>query len=201
MLAGQALDAAIAGVALVAVRGTWWRAVGHHLLGGPPPGAPAGSPPQPLWPMGSSRFGGRFTPKGGAATVYLASDAQTALLEVGAIFAIPNGPPVAAQAAPYTLCQVSVSLDRVLDLQDPAIERALVTTTQEMTAPWRGIAAPVTHALGIAAHACGRVVALRAHSAKNVGAGAILAVFGDRLAAVEFIEVIDPTGNMAQRLP
>ena len=83
MLAGQALDAGIAGVALVAVRGTWWRAVGRHLLGGPPPGAPAGSPPQPLWPLGSSRFGARFTPKGGPATVYLASDAQTALLEVG----------------------------------------------------------------------------------------------------------------------
>jgi RES domain-containing protein len=47
------------------------------------------------WPTGSIRFGARYTPKGGPPAVYLASDPLTALKEVNAVFAIPNGPTIA----------------------------------------------------------------------------------------------------------
>ena len=122
MLARVDLAAALNSIPLARVNGTWWRAVPHHLLKGPPPGAPPGSPPQPLWPDGSALSGARYTPKGGPRTVYLASDPATALQEVNAIFAIPNGPSIALPAAPYTMCQVNVVLNDVLDLSVPSIE-------------------------------------------------------------------------------
>jgi RES domain-containing protein len=137
MLARADLVAALNSIPLARFNGTWWRAVAHHLLKGPPPSAPAGSPPQPLWPGGSALFGARYTPKGGPPAVYLASDAGTALQEVNAVFAIPNGPSIAVPAAPYTMCQVNVVLNDVLDLSVPATEAALGTSTQELTGDWR----------------------------------------------------------------
>jgi len=182
------------------------RAVAHHLISGPPPGAPAGSRPQPLWPAGSSRFGARFTPKGGHPSVYLASDPHTALKEVNAIFQIPNGPIVAIPASPYTLVQVNVMLvDNVLDLCDPTICVLLSTSTQELTGDWRYMmgtgGVPPTHRLAIAAHASNRISAIVAHSSKHVGGGKTLAVFANRLTAGNSIEVFDQTGLLNQRLP
>ena len=60
------------------VRGPWFRYLLHRYLQGPPPGAPPGSLPQPLWPGGPPALGARFTPKGGFDTVYLALDQDTA---------------------------------------------------------------------------------------------------------------------------
>jgi len=205
MLDRAELAAALATVGLGRVDGIWWRAVGHRLLLGPPPGAPPGSRPQPLWAEGASRFGARFTPTRGPPTVYLASDDRTALLEVNAILAIPHGPPLAAGAEPYTMCQVRVSLGRVLDLRAQGVQAALGTNTDEMIANWRVAAAtgqrPATHVLGRAAHASMQIAALLSHSAKNAERGAILAVFPDRLVDGDFIEVIDASGTLAQRLP
>jgi RES domain-containing protein len=205
MLARVLLDAELNAIALARFNGTRWRAVAHHLLNGPPPGAPPGSPPQPLWPDGSARFGARYTPKGGQPTVYLASDAMTALQEVNAIFAVPNGPTISVPAAPYTMCQVNVVLHDALDVCVPAIQAALNTSTQELTGDRRYAMAtgstPPTHLLGAAAHASGRISAIRAHSSKNVGHGAILAVFPDRLTGRSHIELIDPTGTLKQQIP
>jgi RES domain-containing protein len=205
MQSGRQIDAALRGLRLVTVNQTWWRAVAHHLLNSPPPGAPPGSAPQPLWPDGSSRFGARFTPKGGPPAVYLASDPQTALQEVGAVFAIPKGPPIALPAPPYTLCQVHVVLTEVLDTRDAATQKALRTSTQELTGDWRYTMgqrrSPPTHILGRAAHSSGCIAAIMAHSSKNVGGGLILAVFPDRLSNPNLIEVIDPTGFLRQRFP
>jgi RES domain-containing protein len=205
MHARRRLSHALRTIPLVGLNGIWWRAVGHHLLGGPPPGAPPGSVPQPLWPGGSSRFGARYTPKGGPPALFLASDPQTALQEVNAIFAIPNGPTIALSAPPYTLCQVTVALDDVLDARARATEAALGTSTQELTGDWRYLAGaggiPPTQLLGLAAHASTRIVAIVAPSSKNIGKGSILAVFPDRLAGGNFIEVVDPTGTLRQRLP
>jgi|HubBroStandDraft_1064217.scaffolds.fasta_scaffold06429_3 RES domain-containing protein len=205
MLARVDLVAALNSIPLARFNGTWWRAVPHHLLKGPPPGAPPGSPPQPLWPDGSALSGARYTPKGGPRTVYLASDPATVLQEVNAIFAIPNGPSIALPAAPHTMCQVNVVVNSVLDLSVPSTEAALGTSTQELTGHWRYTmetgGTPPTHLLGAAAHASGRIAAICAHSSKNVGHGFILAVFPDRLTGGSYIELIDPTRTLNQRLP
>lgn len=205
MLARVALDAVLRTIPLARLHGTWWRAVGHHLLKGPPPDALSGSPVQPLWPGGSAHYGARFTPKGGPPAIYLASDADTALQEVRAIFAIPNGPPIALPAVPYTIFQVSVVLNDILDTTVVATEASLGTSTQELTGDWRYATVnggtPPTHVLGMAAHFSERITAIRAHSSKNVGHGAILAVFPDRLGAGSYVEVFDPTGTLQQRIP
>jgi hypothetical protein len=44
MLARVDLVAGLNSIPLARFNGTWWRAVPHHLLKGPPPGAPQGSP-------------------------------------------------------------------------------------------------------------------------------------------------------------
>jgi hypothetical protein len=137
--------------------------------------------------------------------VYLASDDRTALLEVKAILAIPHGPPLPAGAEPYTMCQVRVLLGRVLDLRDAAVQAALGTNTGEMIANWRVAAAmgqwPPTQVLGRGAHASVRIAAILSHSAMNAEGGTILAAFPDRLVDGDFIEVIDASGTLAQRLP
>jgi RES domain-containing protein len=137
--------------------------------------------------------------------VYLASDPQTALQEVNAIFTIPNGPTIALPAPPYTLCQVTVAVDDVLDVRTRATEAALGTSTRELTGDWRYAAGagriPPTQLLGLAAHASARIAAIVAPSSKNIGKGSILAVFPDRLAGGSFIEVVDPTGALRQRVP
>src|SRR5437879_10293286 len=48
--------------------------------------------PQPLWGLGSKRFGGRYTPKNSFETIYMAKDMVTALKEVQALISIPSGP-------------------------------------------------------------------------------------------------------------
>ena len=170
-----------------------------------PPGAPAGSPPQPLWPGGSTRFGGRFTPKGGPPAVYLASDPNVALQEVNAVLMPPGAPPVAIPSKPQVLVQVDVVLTGVLDLTDAAVQSALGTSVQELTGDWRFTmlhGAPVpTHELALACHASGRIAALRTYSAKCVGLGFNLVVFADRVRAPHRLSVRDPSGRLAQVLP
>ncbi len=38
----------------ISIHGPWYRAVAYEHLKNPPPGAPPGSPVQPLWPGGPS---------------------------------------------------------------------------------------------------------------------------------------------------
>jgi hypothetical protein len=103
------------------------------------------------------------------------------------------------------MCQVRVSLGRVLDLRVQEAQAALGTDTAEMMANWNVAAAigplPPTQSLGLGAHGSGRITAILSHSARNREGGAILAVFPDRLTGEDFIEVIDASGTLAQRLP
>ncbi|MHB8574639.1 MAG: RES domain-containing protein [Dehalococcoidia bacterium] len=95
---------------------------------GPPLGAPVGSRPQPLWPGGATVCGARFTPQGGFGTVYLASDDQTTLLEVEAIFLSSAGLVFPGRRQPLTLIPVSGTLPDFLDLTTASIQRALHTS-------------------------------------------------------------------------
>jgi hypothetical protein len=92
MHASERLVKVLRTLPLLNIHGPWSRAIGLHLLKDPPPGAPGGSPPQPLWPGGAAQNGARFTPKGSFGSVYLADDPVTALHEVVSVFAPPHGP-------------------------------------------------------------------------------------------------------------
>jgi len=203
MLDPVALAKALATVPLVSLGGTWHRAIDQEYLTKPPPGFPAGGPPQPLWPGGAKRNGGRFTPKGSFDTLYLCSDPTTAMLEVGAVFKPPKGPLVSPKRNPLTLTQADGWLDAVLDLMSEDTQAMLGTNQQELTGHWRTTTNPPTHVLATAVEACGRILAIRSHSAKNEGAGTILAVLTDHLPEFppSFVEMIDSSGKLAQRLP
>ena len=199
-------------VPLVAVTGPWTRALLHRLLHQAPPGAPAGSPPQPLWAGGPALRGARFTPKGAFESIYLASDPITALREVEAIFVNPHGPPVTIQTPPWTVFAVNGFLQPVLDLSDPAIQARLATSVAELTGDWRFSQAvhlagegplPPTQLLGRAAFETARIAGIRYRSARRSGEGFNVVVFSDRLDATGagFLEVFDPAGLIRQKFP
>jgi RES domain-containing protein len=206
MLPTTKLRAALRRAPLIPQTGTWVRAVRSQYLLNPPPGAPAGSSPQPLWPGGSASHGARFTPRGGPPAIYLASDPNIALLEVRAMLQPPGGPPLSANAPPQTVVQVQTQVNQVLDLTAPATLAALGTSVQELSGDWRVSAAQgqsiPTWELGREAHATGKIRALLAWSAVAVGQGRVLIVFPDLLVAgSDFLQVHDPGGPLAQRLP
>lgn len=147
--------------------------------------------------------GARFTPKRAFNTLYLASDVTTALLEVGAVFAPPGAPLLSSRRNPLTLTQVEGALSAVLDLTDSAVQAAPATSDHELTGAWRTLPSPPTHILATAAHASGRILAIRSPSSKYRGIGTITAVFTDLLTGFRpsFLEVVDSTGRLAQRLP
>lgn len=190
----------------ISIQGPWSRAVGFHLLQGPPPGAPPLSPPQPLWPNGPPRHGARFTPRGGFESAYLASDLVTALTEVGAVIQHPNAPPFNIATIPWTIIAVKGALTNIVDLTDTAIQNALGTSRQELTGDWaydqsQGLTPP-THVLGVAAHQSGVILGLKYPSSKNA-AGTCVVVFTDRFQTnpSAYLEVYDPYGKLSQRLP
>lgn len=87
-------------------------------------------------------YASRFSAGPKAATpfeiLYLAEDPQLALFEVNALFGDPANP-VAHPRLSLTILSVTVSLQAVADLTDPATAQApLDTTLQELTGDWRG---------------------------------------------------------------
>lgn len=199
MLSGAKLDAALAGMKLIAVHGPWTRVIAYRHLLKAPAGKPGG--PQPLWGGAAALHGGRFTPKGGFESIYLAWDPVTALLEVQALVALP-GLMLPLRSAPWALVTVEGIVGRVLDLTDPATVAALGTTTQEMTGPWVTSTNPPTQELGEACYRSGRIAAIKYNSAKNA-TGTNLVVFPDRLVppSNNYLEVYDPHGSLTQRIP
>lgn len=190
---------------LVPMAGPWVRCVRHSDLLGPPPGAPTGSRPRPLWPGGSRLTGQRFTPRGGFDTAYLAWDPQTALAEVRLALVDRDGTSLRPGPPMVVLTVTGIVLD-VLDTTDPAIQRLLGTSVSELTGAWAwvpgGETAP-TQVLGEAAFASGRVHAIHYHSARNLERGGrCIAVFPDRLdPAHETLSVHDPSGQLVDTLP
>lgn len=210
MLTGTALDAAVLTLKRGAVSGPWSRVIGYHLLQGPPPGAPAGSPAQPLWPGGAPANGARFTPKGTFETIYLASDPMTALAEVSGVFTQPNLPPTTPRLPPWAVFAVEGVVTEVLDLTDSGIQAALMTNLQELTGDWqvpqgrfvKGLGPiPPTQELGRAAFASGVVRGIKYPSARVPTTGLGYAIFADRLASPDSLTVFDPANHLIDTRP
>lgn len=201
MLIDDELRRALAAVPLIEVAGPWVRAVDARQLTAPPPGAPAGSPPQPLWGGGARLFGGRFTPKGSFDTLYLASDLVTLGLEIGAVFGTAGA--VSPTKDPFTVVTVNGQLTAVLDLTSEPVRTVIGTTIQELTGPWRIEKEPPTHRLARAAFDSKRICAVAAPSAKHAAGGIVTAIFVERVADFppSHVESVDTTGRLSQRLP
>lgn len=203
MLPESALRATLQMIPPIPAHGPFSRCVGLHHLLAKSKASPSG-PPQPLWGMGSKRAGGRYTPRGVFETIYLAEDTVTALTEVTAVVRTGSGLTTLA-TNPWVLVSVRGVLLSVLNLVDPAIVLQLGTNAQELTGEWRytqgagGEAA--TQLLGRVSYDSGRFDAIRYPSSKNPPNGCCVAVFPDRLRNPAFLEVYDPYGNLAQRLP
>lgn len=184
---------------LISVHGPWSRVVAfHHLITGP---GGFDDAPQPLWGGAAAGNGARFTPKGSFHSLYLAWDSVTALAEAQAIALTARGRfhPV---APPLTLLSIEGIVSRVLDLTDAATLDLLGTNEQEITGSWVKPAHPATQALGRAAFDGLRIAAIKYPSAKNIGSGVNLVVFPERLSAagMDYLEVYDPDGDLAQRI-
>jgi RES domain-containing protein len=207
MLSERDLWAALGTIQPTAAQGPFSRCVAYHNL---VPKAPTeespgrGRAPQPLWGMGSKSFGGRFTPRGSFETIYLAEDATTAFIEVGAI--IKRGQSlVTLRTHPWVLITVEGNLPSVLDLTDASVVSQLGSHYQELTGVWRyrqeQTGEAPTQLLGRICYASGLFDGIRFPSSKNSPEGVCVAVFLDRLKPPAFLEVYDPSGNLAQRLP
>ena len=200
------LESLLHGLPRISIQGPWSRAIGFHLLQGPPPGEPPLSAPQPLWPRGVARRGARFTPRGGFESVYLASDPVTALTEVLAVIQHRNAPPFTNPTIPWAIVAVNGALTNILDLTDKTVQHTLGTSRQELTGGWaydqaQGLTPP-TQLLGAAGYQNGSLLGFKYPSSKNA-AGTCFVLFTDRFPAnpSSFLEVYDPYGNLSQRLP
>jgi len=200
------LRAALDALPRKTLHGPWSRAIGLHLLKGPPPGAPAGSTPQPLWAGGAALHGARFTPKGGFDCLYLASDPVTALHEVVSIFTPAGGPVFTLRTSPWVVVTVEGVLSNIIDLTDPAAQRKLRTNAMELTGNWAYLQATKgqapTQILARAAFESG-ILGFQYKSAKNVDGGDSVVVFTSNLIKnhPSWLEVVDDHNNLNQRLP
>ena len=221
MLPDPQLAQALATVQRVSLHGPWYRTLAFDHLQGPPRGRPSGSPVEPLWPGGPRLRGARFTPKETPATpvlvanrsfdsLYVASDVDTALLEVTGVLR-PPGSPLPLIFEPQVVMTVDGVLTDVIDLTDRVVQRALGTSRQELTGDWAlqqadyllGQASmPDTQRVGQQAEQIRTIVGLKFPSSKNVrGFGVV--VFTSRLAGgASFVELFNkPSRGLQQRLP
>jgi len=202
MLTFRELVAAIGGAPRVTIHGPWARCIEYALLQGPPPGRPAGNPPEPLWSAGSVLNGARFTPIGSFSTLYLASDFVTAQVETGSVFTHAALLATTIATNPVVTFAVDGVLADVVDLHDQAVLAMLGTSASELTGSWLLASPAPTQELGRAAFDSGRITALKYPSSKRTGGWGV-AVFVERLGLnpANFVEVIDKTSKLAQRLP
>ena len=136
MLHEKKLDAALRALKGVARHGPFSRCVGYQHLAPVPKSRGKSSRPQPLWGMGSKRFGGRFTPQNSFETIYLAEHPVTALAEVSGVL-LTTGGTITLHSLPWVTVTVDGTLLSVLDVSDMGIQAKLGTTSQELTGEWR----------------------------------------------------------------
>ena len=217
MLSAPQLQSVLPTLPRVSLTAPWYRAVADDLLQGPPPGVPAGSPPQPLWPGGPAR-GSRFTPPASAGVratpvieaLYFAEDELTPFFEITGMIRTP-GSPVPLFFPPQVMMTVTGTLAGVLDLADAGVQAALSTNPVELAAPWRLAQSrflagtgnmPPTQLLGQEAFNSGAIVGLRYQSSKNP-AGFGIVVFTARLVAGTHAVTLHttPAGRLQQQVP
>jgi RES domain-containing protein len=199
MLATRALPGALKRIRGRSYQGTLCRAVHAATLYGFEQAAPYR--PRPLYSLGPSATGARFTPRGGSPALDLAEDHTTALHEYLQVGSSARLAPAAGTEA-LVLFTVDVRLTSVLDLTRVEVQAMLGTSARELGSPWRYRQArgvPPTHALGRAVARSGRFDAIRFASTK--GPGSCLAIFTSLLAPPAQVRIRDPRNRLLEELP
>ena len=199
MLPTQSLRKLFQNISLVPFEGTLYRVVRADVLYGFTKAGPY--VPRPLYNLGPPRGGARYTPRGGAPSIYLACDMDTAMREYTQIPTPTPLEPVSPTGALVTY-SAKVLLERVLDLSQKRVRKQLDTNLAELAEPWRyrkDRRKPPTHRLGAEATDSGRVQAIIFRSTK--GAGNCIVIFTGALVPPSFIEVNDPAGKLIERFP
>ena len=166
------------------------------------------TPPEPLYYRGSES-GARYTPHGGPAGLYLASDQATAFAEIRDVMHDPKGYSLPLTVhEPATLVYVETEVTQVLDLTDALVRRGLRISRRALVAEWQApmlayLAGteemPLTQQIGLAAHISGVVKGILYPSAR-LKAGKCLVVFPDRIGMEDYVASYDPTSFLAQEL-
>lgn len=203
MLSEARLRRVLAELPLVEHRGHFHRFVQlQHVLDRLRTEAPLGA----LDAIGSRLGGGRFNRRGRFEVLYLAFEAETALMEAESVFLGSGAGTRGRLPSPYIHLGIDGRVRNVLDLTDDQTLERLGTTREELASPWRLIQArggeAPTQVLGRLARQSGRIEALCFWSTKSAAGGRCLAVFSDRLARPSELIVADESGRLPrERVP
>jgi RES domain-containing protein len=116
----------------VQVGGVWYRSVDGAVFRG---FYGSKRPMRPLWGLGAPRGGGRFTPKNGPSSLYVAEDVDTANREG---WQVTSGAPVKpAAGVTRAIYTVEVEINDVINLRDRWVRTLLGTSVAELRGPWR----------------------------------------------------------------
>lgn len=178
--------------------GTWFRAIQAHLL------------PTALATSHTTGVASRFSPGSLASPsfeiLYLAENHMVALFEVQALLGSPwvSGGVIPHPRRAWTILNVNVNLQKIVDLTDPVTFGLLATNAQELTGDWRGyqfrgpsasIKGPTgiapTQELGAALARTSGLEGFRSYSARLPDMK-VLAVFPKNLRPVSSVEFWDP---------
>lgn len=189
--------------------GTWYRAIQPHFM------------TTALATSHTSTVSSRFNPGPLGSlpfeVLYLAENHQVALFEVQALLGSPwvPGGVVPHPRRAWTLLNINVNLNSIVDLTDPSSQTVLSTTAQELTGDWRGyqlrgsstsVQAPTgvapTQELGAEIFKLGYVQGFRTLSAK-LPDHSILVVFPQRLGSGPGtrIEFWNPVSRQVESVP
>ena len=161
------------------------------------------SPPKPLYALGPGTAGARYTPVGGRHVSYVSDRPLTTLCEVAGIASslLQAG---AVLPYPLTIYSIKVKLKHVLDLTDPVNCKALGTTIKELDGPWeqqmKNGDPVLTHILASAAYATGRFQGMKFSSHEDPSTTNLM-IWAETVKYPCFVEVLDSTGQMADRIP
>jgi len=157
--------------------------------------------PRPLYNLGPSNGGARYTTKGGEPSIYFAEDVETAMRELLRI-PVPQSLKPSNNFSTLVTYEAEVALESILDLTQYPIRHLFGTTLKELAEPWRfrkdGLK-PATQRLGAVVATSGKFQGIRFHS--TMKSGECIVIFTDEIAPSSFIEVMDPKGKLIGRLP
>jgi hypothetical protein len=163
--------------------------------------------PRPLY-YNSSVAGRRYTPRGGPAGLYLSFDPATTTAELRAVVFDHDALSIAHEHDPITVISARTSVGGLLDLTDPDTCDALDVTLAELDNDWES--EQDAHTKGLGPRPAGQLLAMAAHltgefagivyASRRTPFGINVVIFPDRLYDDEYVEVIDSTGFMTERL-
>jgi RES domain len=130
--------------------------------------------------------------------LYLGENHQVAIYEVGALLGDPNEP-ISSPKGSWLLMSVHVRLHYVVDVSEPAQQRLISTSDQELTGVWVSASggAP-TQKLGAALHALPDLEGFIFPSSKAGSRN--LAIFMDKLAGTSIITFKNELTGRTERL-